>query len=287
MSLISRITRLPRAVLAVAVVLVAAVLVGSGIAYGAGGQPSIKTSTPRFADQITNNDILHQQIRNYYGDPLGTGTFADSSNYANETRSIAASAQTYLARVVHDTPTSHPVKPKAIVLDVDDTTLATWNYEVASNWTYNPMTNADYVNGGKFPAVPGMVGVVDWAAAHGVAVFFLTGRPQTQEPATLANLTASSYGAAEDYPAPTTLNDGEDGLFTKPAATSYPAYLTSACAADPNGACTTIHYKSATRAHIESLGYDIVANFGDQFSDLTGGAADRTFKLPNPNYYLP
>ena len=51
--------------------------------------------------------------------------------------------------------------------------------------------------------------------------------------------------------------------------------------------CSTIHYKSATRAHIESLGYDIVANFGDQFSDLKGGFADRTFKLPNPNYFLP
>jgi HAD superfamily, subfamily IIIB (Acid phosphatase) len=40
-------------------------------------------------------------------------------------------------------------------------------------------------------------------------------------------------------------------------------------------------------AHIESLGYDIVANFGDQFSDLVGGFADRTFKMPNPNCFLP
>ncbi len=42
-----------------------------------------------------------------------------------------------------------------------------------------------------------------------------------------------------------------------------------------------------TRAHIESLGYDIVANFGDQFSDLNGGFADETFKIPNPMYFLP
>ena len=78
-----------------------------------------------------------------------------------------------------------------------------------------------------------------------------------------------------------------DVLFTKPAVASYPDYLKAACANDPNGACTTIHYKSATRAYIESLGYDIVASFGDQYSDLTGGFADRTFKMPNPNYYLP
>jgi len=25
----------------------------------------------------------------------------------------------------------------------------------------------------------------------------------------------------------------------------------------------------------------------DQFSDLDGGFADKTFKLPNPNYFLP
>ena len=51
--------------------------------------------------------------------------------------------------------------------------------------------------------------------------------------------------------------------------------------------CPTIQYKSGTRAYIESQGYDIVGDFGDQFSDLQGGFADKTFKMPNPNYYLP
>ena len=36
-----------------------------------------------------------------------------------------------------------------------------------------------------------------------------------------------------------------------------------------------------------SLGYHIVADFGDQFSDLEGGFTDQTFKLPNPMYFLP
>ena len=38
---------------------------------------------------------------------------------------------------------------------------------------------------------------------------------------------------------------------------------------------------------IEAQGYDIVANVGDQYSDLAGGHADRAFKLPNPFYFLP
>ena len=59
--------------------------------------------------------------------------------------------------------------------------------------------------------------------------------------------------------------------------------------------CRCVHAAAARRSstsrspaqHIESLGYDIVANFGDQFSDLNGGFADQTFKIPNPTYFLP
>jgi predicted secreted acid phosphatase len=261
----------------------AAALGGAGIGYAASAAtgPAIQTSTPKSEKDITNLDVLRQQIRNYYGDALGTGAFSDTSNYAREARQVAAAGRHYLAAVHR---TRHT---KAIVLDVDDTSLATWNYEVASNWAYNPTTNADFVHRQLFPAVPGMVALATAASREGYAVFFLTGRGAAQEADTLGNLTADGIGVDGGFPAPTTLRDGEDGLFTKPAVADYPDYLKTACAADPNGACTTIHYKSATRAHIESLGYEIVGNFGDQYSDLQGGHADRTFKLPNPNYFLP
>jgi hypothetical protein len=263
--------------------LTAAALGGAGIGYAATAAtaPAIKTSTPHSANDITNIDVLRQQIRNYYGDALGTGVFAADSNYAKEARTVAADGKRYLAhqRGSHRT--------KAILFDVDDTTLATYNYEIASNWAYNPTTNGAFVTGQQFPAVPGMVDLATTAEREGYAIFFLTGRPQAQEAATLGNLTADGVGVDAGYPKPTGLRDGEDGLFTKPALADYPDYLKTACAGDPGGACTTIHYKSATRAHIESLGYDLVANFGDQYSDLKGGHADKTFKVPNPSYYLP
>jgi hypothetical protein len=271
-----------RSGLASVAVIAAAALAGGGAAYAAtSGGPAIKTSTPRSERQITNLDVLRQQIRNYYGDPMGTGVAASDGNYAKEARSVAAEGERWLARPHHTHGT------KAIVLDVDDTTLLTWNYEVYSNWAYNPATNATFVEEQRFPAVFGMVDTLRAAEREGYAIFFLTGRPASQEKATLGNLTADGVGEDAGYPKPTTLSDGEDGLFTKPAVADYPDYLKAACAGDPNGSCTTIHYKAATRAHIESLGYDIVANFGDQYSDLKGGYADRTFKLPNPNYYLP
>ena len=274
--------RLPR--LLVAAVVAAVATIAAAVAIAADPQPAIQTSTPKSESNITNIDVLRQQIRNYYGDPLGTGTFGNDSNYANEASSAAAAGARWLSA------RSDAVKgEKAIVLDVDDTTLATWNYEIFSNWAFNPTTNATFVLGQLFPAVPGMVQMVNEAAGEGYAVLYLTGRPQTQEDATRGNLTSDGVGVDAGYPAPTTLSNGEDGLFTKPAVADYPDYLKTACAAEiaAGKTCTTVHYKTATRAHIESLGYEIVGNFGDQFSDLEGGHADRTFKLPNPNYFLP
>jgi predicted secreted acid phosphatase len=272
--------------LAAGAMVIALSMVAGGVAVAA-GSPAIHTTTPHSAKDITNLDVLRQQIRNYYGDPLGSGVFSNTSNYARETRSVAAKGEAWLTfvKAFHLHPgTGH----RAIVLDVDDTTLATWSYEIASNWAFNPVSNATFVNGEVFPAVPGMVKLANIAQAEGYAVFFITGRPAAQEAVTLGNLTGSdSIGLDAGYPTPTTLSDGEDGLFTKPLQAAYPAYLVAACAGDPGGACTTDHYKAATRAHIISEGYDIVANLGDQFSDLSGGNEDRAFKMPNPNYFLP
>jgi len=283
---LSSLRRAPR--LTIALLVVGLSLLVAAVALAA--TPAIQTITPNSADQVTNLDVLRQQIKNYYGNPLAvtgpSGTWSSplnlDSNYANEARSVAAKGEDWLAARAK-------VPSRAIVLDVDDTTLTTWNYEIYSNWDFNPTTNATFVSNQLFPGTPGMVGMVQKAADEGYAIFFLTGRPATQEAATLGNLTSDGVGVDAGYPTPTTLNDGEDGLFTKPAIANYPAYLQSACTDElsQGKACTTVHYKSATRAHIESLGYEVVANFGDQFSDLIGGSADKTFKMPNPNYFLP
>jgi hypothetical protein len=285
MNLLSSLRRTSRPGVLAGVGLLALGVIGGGAAVAVTAadppQPAIQTITPRTERQVTNLDILRQQLKNYYGDPLGTGVTPADSNYGKEAAKVAADGTRYLARH-HRT-----AKTKAILLDVDDTTLNTWNYEIAANFAYTPASNAEFVLGQRFPAVFGMVEMATAAEREGYAIFYLTGRGAAQETATLGNLTADGIGVDAGYPKPTTLSNGEDGLFTKPAVANYPDYLKTACAADPNGSCTTVHYKSATRAHIESLGYDIVANFGDQYSDLKGGYADKTFKLPNPTYFLP
>jgi predicted secreted acid phosphatase len=306
--------------LGVVIVIVALASVAA-VAIAAQG-PADLTYTPTSERQMTNIDVARAYAKNYYGAPsavTGSGANAtwdaplnQTSNYANEARKVAAKGTHWL--------NSHrKVANRAIVLDVDDTTLTTWDYELYSNWDFNPTTNAQFVGltgstftGNIFPATPGMIDLVNQAKGQGYAIFFLTGRGDSQHQATIANLINDTAAGLPDlttvslsgktvpevdanYQTPTPINTGHgsftDGLFTKPPVGSYPAYLNTPAfcgsAITAGASCATIPYKSGTRAYIESQGYDIVANFGDQFSDLLGGFADKTFKMPNPNYYLP
>jgi hypothetical protein len=239
-------------------------------------------ANPTSADQIQNIDQVKTAIKAYYGDtttaqidPVPNDvdggdkvlhTFSPAGAYANELGGIVDNAQKYLARPNNDHGSKG--KKKAVLFDVDDTTLNTFSYEIYSNFVYSPTTNAYFVNAAVFPAVPHMVDLEHYAESKGYTVFFLTGRPEAQRAGTETNLTNEGYDVVS---ANVFLKDYTVDTWLSPCAPT----------------CTTIQYKSLTRQHIESLGYDIVANFGDQFSDLTGGFADKTFKIPNPMYYLP
>ncbi|KAL2338017.1 hypothetical protein Fmac_012463 [Flemingia macrophylla] len=50
---------------------------------------------------------------------------------------------------------------------------------------------------------------------------------------------------------------------------------------------SSVAYKTAERKKLEKEGYRIVGNIGDQWSDITGKFPGfRTFKLPNPMYFI-
>jgi hypothetical protein len=256
-----------------------------GIALATNSGPSVPAppANPTSDSQIQNIDQVKTAIKGYYGDtltstpdPVNGATmlhqFSPTGAYARQSEGIADNAGAYLAREAKSQGRQQGQqqgKP-AIVFDIDDTTLNTYSYEIYSNFVYNPTSNAAFVNAGSasvFPAVPGMTGLEAKAVHEGYTVFFLTGRPATQTSGTEANLTDAGY-----------TYDPAD-LYLKDLSAPW----LSSCAPS----CTTTQYKSLTRQHIESMGYDIVANFGDQYSDLNGGFSDRTFKMPNPMYYLP
>ncbi len=266
-------------------------LVAAGFAGAQSGSVPPPPAVPTSADQIQNIDQVRTAIKGYYGDtttsqvdPVPNSVdgkdnalhqFSPTSSYANEMAGIVSDAEKYLN---HPPGSGNGKKfsgQKAILFDIDDTTLNTFSYEIYSNFVFNPSTNAAFVNacltsGCVFPATPGMVGLEKYAEGLGYTVFFLTGRPVSQMTGTIENLTSVGYDVD---PANVYLKD------------LNASWLSSCGHSTP--ACTTIQYKSLTRQYIESQGYDIVANFGDQFSDLEGGFADQTSKIPTPMYFLP
>ncbi len=230
--------------------------------------------TPVNGNAETNLGVLEDQIEHYYGSAsatypvVGTVTIpASDSNYAKQMKQIVAGAESYLAAAAHQ---YHGHGKPAVVFDIDDTLLNTYDYEVAEQFGYTSASNATWIDAAAFPAVFYMPQLVSYAYSHGYSVFYITGRPQSQTAATIKDLTSAGYAAPQ-----------AGHLFLKPS--TPPAYLH--CAAAPT--CTTIEYKSGTRRYISSQGYSIVADFGDQYSDLLGGDAGHQVKLPDPMYYIP
>lgn len=235
-------------------------------------QPDGSSGATEGGAGIPNVDSVKKTIAAYYGDTGNGISNKATSPYITEMDKIIKRATKHL-KPVH--AVRHHKKP-AIVFDADDTTLWTYDMEVgAMHFNYDPALQDVWVQDERFPATPAMVAFVKKAADLGYTVFGLTGRNDNQKAATLENLTKDGY---TDFTA--------DRFYTKWTGTGtsqQPSYVTCAVA----NKCTTVEFKSQTRKHIESLGYDIKLNVGDQFSDLQGGYADQTLKLPNPTYYLP
>src|SRR5436305_9095334 len=113
--------------LGIVVGLAIAVLAAAAVAV-AGLQPADLGFTPKTEAQTTNVDVARAWAKNYYGAPTASsgpnGTWSAplnlDSNYANEARSVAEQGDHWLSA-------RSKVPNRAIVLDVDDTTLPTWN----------------------------------------------------------------------------------------------------------------------------------------------------------------
>lgn len=236
-------------------------------------QPDGSSGSTQPGAGIPNIDSVKSTIRTYYN---ATGGIADkkASPYIRELGRIVAKESPKIAHSCRQA-TRRGERP-AIVLDADDTTL--WTYDMedkAMNFTFDPALQDVWVQGQKFPATPHMTSLVDTARGAGCTVIGLTGRNDDQKAATVANLRKVGYQGftAKLYFTKWTGKPGSE----------QPSYIH--CAAPK---CTTVEYKSQTRKHIQDgLGYTIVANVGDQFSDLQGGQSRSTLKLPNPTYYLP
>jgi acid phosphatase len=202
--------------------------------------------------------------------------------YEDDIAKVLGDAQKWVAA-----RTSQVQRP-SIVLDIDETSLLNWPRIYQDDYAYFPSFPNLSCN---FAKVGDPCGDLDWqqsALATAIAptlklyqlarcieqsspctkvdVFFVTGRREQEYnhelPSvwTLRNLNAAGYGTIE-----------RDHLYMR----------------DPASTGSVSGHKTAARADIESKGFAVIANIGDQRSDLAGGHAEMTFKVPNPFYFIP
>jgi acid phosphatase len=160
------------------------------------------------------------------------------------------------------------VAKPAIVLDIDETSLSNWPAYRLNGWCRVVRGPCDVEKGpcglrawqamGRSPALAPTVALVQRARDLGVAVFFISGRPPSMRAATERNLKAAGYSWTE--------------VILLPGRAKF---------------ASAVDFKGPERRKITERGYTIVLSMGDQDSDLAGGFAERTFKLPNPVYRLP
>lgn len=210
-----------------------------------------------------------QPVDDTGGEPANVGeakaaaiAYHDSGQYMTDLAEVAAQAITWIGDQAPATP-----RP-AVVFDIDETALSNWEVIRANDF-------GRFVNGpcnlpdacawrawdlaARSTPIQPTLDTYNMSKSLGAAVFFITGRDEGQRPATELNLASAGY-------------TGYSRLIMTPPGVQF------ASAAD---------FKAPQRAGIEAQGYTIVANIGDQPSDLAGGHAERTFLLPDPFYRIP
>ncbi|KAM3316712.1 hypothetical protein ACQJBY_034698 [Aegilops geniculata] len=147
------------------------------------------------------------------------------------------------------------------VFDIDETTLSNLPYYAKHGFGATPFNATSfnaYVREGSAPALPETKRLYNKLRSVGIKPVFLTGRTEDQRAITVTNLRRQGIS-------------GWMNLLLK-----QPGFKGSA-----------VTYKSGERQKLQDAGYVIVGNIGDQWSDILGAPEGaRTFKLPDPMYYI-
>ncbi|KAI5336948.1 hypothetical protein L3X38_016217 [Prunus dulcis] len=124
---------------------------------------------------------------------------------------------------------------------------------------YNSTAFNTWVLEGTAPVLPESLKLYKKLLKLGVKVVFITGRGEDQRNVTTSNLKNVGYHTWEKLVLKGSTYSGN---------TSYV-------------------YKSTERTKLVKNGFRIIGNIGDQWSDILGtNVGNRTFKLPDPMYYI-
>jgi len=189
---------------------------------------------------------------NLYPHKLEIRAYVDSGRYLDDIAAVAKRAETWL---VERSSRRRAGERLAVIFDLDETLLFNWPHLSRNDFGYVPAVWDAWVQRGEAPAIEPVRETYRAARRLGVDVIFLTGRRERERVGTEKNLRAIGCGE----------------------------YAELICNAN-EARGTSRAWKTAARERLTKEGWTIVANVGDQESDLAGGFAERTFKLPNPFY---
>jgi predicted secreted acid phosphatase len=177
--------------------------------------------------------------------------YYESGEYSGELKKIISDAEDEINKIkLQDN--------SAVVFDVDETSLS--NYESIKKiyFGYDPQKWDNWINEAKAPAIPEVKQFYDFVTSKKIKVIFLSSRNISQYNATYRNLNNAGYVSF-------------DTLILKDS--SYSKY-------------TSLEFKSRQRELLSQKGYDIIADIGDQISDLEGKFHGLQIKLPNYLYII-
>ena len=188
------------------------------------------------------------------------GTGVRAAAYSHDQYRSAALAQTCMDGELDRLAQSDPGARPALVLDVDETSISNYWYMLTQpNLSAHSMNPGQEL--GQDPVIKPTLELFNHAKSRGVSVFFISHRPQDQQKVTRSNLKLAGYR-------------GYRKLYLSP----------------PNAPTHAGEFKTQTRKAIQAEGYTLVANVGDQFSDLNtaDGKPDSpcSTKYPNPYYFI-
>lgn len=229
----------------------AALVLAVGFSCLSAQQPKPVFSSDAAAEHIPNLSTLKAELRQYHDCTCRCGC------YTHDLDVQADRAIEFLHRVA---ARRKPNKRLALILDIDDTTLSTYQEMADADFGYNPETYDAWLAKAQAPAIPGTLRLYKEAQKLGVSVLFVTGRSDKLRAATERNLRAQGFGTW-------------DLLVMRPAA---------------HGSQTIGEFKQAARKQIVAAGYTLALNVGDQWSDLKGAPeAEYSVKYPDPYYLIP
>jgi len=180
--------------------------------------------------------------------------YHDSGPYQAQVQRVADHAISYIRKRA-----ASGEKNLAVVLDVDDTALSTWDRLIRDDFARKDTMFIAWAMTNPAPAIAPVLDIYRQSRALGLRVFFITGRRNALRERTELTLKTAGY---TDF----------DGIYFRPESDHQKSLAP---------------FKTDARRQITEQGYKIVVNVGDQQSDLAGGYAERAFKVPNPFYYTP